>query len=50
MRSYREASQVTDALAELSVLLRFVHLWDAAAYKAMQRTTAQLRKDTLLLR
>ncbi|KAF6250704.1 hypothetical protein COO60DRAFT_1629458 [Scenedesmus sp. NREL 46B-D3] len=50
MRSYREASVVTDALAELAVLLRFMHVWDAAAYKAKQHTVAQLRRDTLLLK
>ncbi|WIA11423.1 hypothetical protein OEZ85_011540 [Tetradesmus obliquus] len=50
MRSYREASVVTDTLAELGVLLRFVHMWDAAAYKAKQHSVAQLRRDMLLLK
>jgi hypothetical protein len=50
MRSYHEASVVTDTLAELGVLLRFVHMWDTAAYKAKQHTVAQLRRDTLLLK
>jgi hypothetical protein len=50
MRSYRKASVVTDTLAALGVLLRFVHMWNAAAYKAKQHTVAQLRRDTMLLK
>lgn len=50
MRSYREASVVTDTLADLSVLLNFTRVWDPASYKAKQYTVAQLRKDILLLR
>lgn len=50
MRTYREASVVTDTLAELSVLLSFARVWDATTYKAKQHTVAQLRRDMQLLR
>eukprot|EP00878_Enallax_costatus_P036082 GHUV01040375.1.p1 GENE.GHUV01040375.1~~GHUV01040375.1.p1 ORF type:complete len:651 (+),score=194.50 GHUV01040375.1:228-2180(+) len=50
MRSYREASVVTDTLTELSVLLAFARVWDPANYKSKQPSVAQLRKDMLLLR
>lgn len=50
MRSYREAQQVTDALADLGVLLRFACMWDPKAYKRRQHTVAGLRRDTQLIR
>eukprot|EP00879_Flechtneria_rotunda_P023368 GHRR01024718.1.p1 GENE.GHRR01024718.1~~GHRR01024718.1.p1 ORF type:complete len:686 (+),score=249.45 GHRR01024718.1:347-2404(+) len=50
MRSYREASVVTDTLSDLNLLLHFAHVWDANSYKAKQHTVAELRRDTMLLR
>jgi hypothetical protein len=50
MRSYREAQQVTDALSDLGVLLRFACMWDPKAYKRRQHTVAGLRRDTQLIR
>lgn len=50
MRSYREAQQVTDALGDLGVLLRFACMWDPKAYKRRQHTVAGLRRDTQLIR
>lgn len=50
MRSYREAQQVTDALEDLGVLLRFACMWDPKAYKRRHHTVAGLRRDTQLIR